>query len=170
MVEVDNPTQNNYRMIKLVAIVFAGCVIVLFLTGFDMIKSRIRDAERRTGVKTLVKALELYHDKYNDYPNAADDWQGWDLSINYKDGEPDFLSELKKEGFINWTASDPVNDIFYHYRYQKFQAGESGCPNSFYILQIANFELSAKDNGKGECPEFNWAATAPNGYTVQNFN
>jgi len=169
MFEINNITSR--RMIKLVALIFVGCAIVLLFTTFDMIKSRIRDAERRSGIKNLAKALELYHDKYDNYPDSANDGQGWDLSSNYdSNGEPDFLTALKTEGFINRTIGDPVNDIFYYYRYRKYKAGEFGCQNSFYILQIANFELPAKDNGVGECPDFNWVQTTLNGYTVQGFD
>ena len=164
---------NNYsrqRVIKLAVIIFIGCFIVLCFASFDMIKSRMRDTERRSDIKTLAKALELYHDKYDRYPDSVDDGQGWDLSTNEKNGVPDFLTVLKTEGFINRTVSDPVNDIFYNYRYRKYAAGELGCQTSFYILQISGFESPAEDNGRGECPEFDWTQTNQNGYTIQGFD
>lgn len=167
------PELNNFtyvRLQKLVVIVFIGCLIILFLTGFDTIKSKIRDVKRRADINVLVKALDLYHDKYGKYPDSIDDWQGWDLSIGYSGGKVDFINKLKDEGLIDKAVKDPINDVSYHYRYQKFQAGDYGCQNSFYILQVANFELSAKNNGKGECPEFNWAELVPNGFTVQGFD
>lgn len=121
-------------------------------------------------MRLLVKALDLYYDKYGKYLDSADDWQGWDLSIGYSGGRPSFLSNLRDEGFIDREAVDPINDPVYHYRYQKYQAGDYGCATAFYILQAVNFELSAKDNGWGQCPELNWVESVPNGYTTQNID
>ncbi|MBI4779391.1 hypothetical protein HY797_02985 [Candidatus Falkowbacteria bacterium] len=167
------PELNNFsyqRLQKLVAVVFIGCLIVLFLSGFDTIKSKSRDIKRRADIKILIKALDLYHDKYGKYPDSINDWQGWDLSIGYNGDKTDFIDRLREEGFLNKEIKDPINNTSYHYRYQKFKAGDYGCKNSFYILQIVNFELSTGNNGGGECPELNWAESAPNGYTAQDFD
>lgn len=152
------------------AVVFIGFLVVLFLSGFDMIKAKARDMKRRADISILIKALALYHDKYGRYPNSIDDWQGWDLSISYNGGPTSFLNKLTEDGLVDRQVKDPVNDAAYHYRYQKFRAGDSGCQNSFYILQVVNFELSTKNNGRGECPELDWTKLAPNGYTVQDFD
>jgi len=167
------PELNNYtyeRLQKLVAVIFIGCLMVLFLSGFDTIKAKARDIKRLADIKVLVKALDLYHDKYGKYPDSNNDWQGWDLSIGYNSGKVDFIDRLKAEGFVDREVKDPINDVAYHYRYQKFKAGDYGCKNSFYILQIAGFELSSENNGRGECPELNWVESATNGYTVQDFD
>lgn len=161
---------DSYKMQKLVAIVFISCILAVFFSGFDTIKFKFRDIKRRADIKILVKALDLYHDKYGKYPDSISDWQDWDLSIGYNGGKADFLSKLKDEKFIDKDIKDPINDFVYHYRYHKFPAGDYGCDNSFYILQIAGFELPTEDNGRGECPEFDWAKLAPNGYTAQNFD
>jgi len=92
------------------------------------------------------------------------------LSISYNGGKAEFIDKLKEEGLVDREIKDPINDVAYHYRYSKFRAGDYGCKNSFYILQIANFELSTGNNGQGECPELNWTKQAPNGYTAQSFD
>ena len=161
---------DGYRMQKLVAVVFIGCLIIIFLSGFDIIKSKVSDIKRRADIKVLIKALDLYNDKYGKYPDSINDWYGWDLSISYNGGRAEFINKLKEESFIDREIKDPTNDAAYHYRYQKFKAGDYDCKDSFYILQIANFELLTKDNGQGECPELNWAELAPNGYTIQVFD
>lgn len=158
----------QYRMQKLVALVFIGCVIILLLAGFDTIKSKARDVKRRADMKVLVKALDLYHDKYGKYPESTNDWQGWDLSLSYNGGQEDFIGKLREEKFIDKAVKDPINDTTYHYRYQKYKAGDYGCGKDFYILQATNFELPTKNNGQGGCADFNWAEYAPNGYTVQD--
>lgn len=158
------------KMQKLMAVVVVGCLAILFLSGFDMAKAKVRDVKRRADMAILAQALDLYHDKYGKYPDSAEDWQDWDLSFSYGNNQAEFLSVLNKEGFLDRAVKDPVNDAAYHYRYEKFKAGKYGCANSFYILQAVNFELSTKNNGKGGCPELNWAELAPNGYTVQGFD
>lgn len=120
-------------------------------------------------METLVKALELYHGKYGNYPDSVDDSQGWDLSYDLKGNTPGFLKALKDEGFLNREVKDFINDASYHYRYKKYGAGSFGCPGSFYILQISLFEAATKNIGKGSCPDFDWAELAPNGYTIQGF-
>ncbi|MDP2708615.1 MAG: hypothetical protein Q8O93_00980 [bacterium] len=158
---------SGYRLQKLVAVVFIGCLVILFLSGFDTVKAKARDVKRRADVKVLVRALDLYHDKYGKYPDSINDWRGWDLSLAYGDQRLEFLSALNKERLMDRAVKDPVNDAANHYRYGKFQAGDYGCANSFYILQVVNFELPTSDNGQGACPELDWAALTPNGYTVQ---
>ena len=157
-----------YKVQKLVALVFIGCAIILFLAGFDTIKAKVRDVKRRADVKILIKALDLYHDKYGKYPDSVDEWRGWDLSFGYNGGKANFIEQLGRERLIDRAVKDPINDAAHHYRYQKFRAGDLGCQNSFYILQAVNFELSTGNNGAGSCPEFNWGELAPNGYTAQD--
>lgn len=158
------------RLQKLTAAVFIGFLAVLFLSGFDMIKAKARDMKRRADISVLIKALALYHDKYGRYPDSINDWQGWDLSIGYNGGQASFINKLTEDGSVDRGIKDPINDPVYHYRYQKFRVGDLGCPNSFYILQAANFELSTKNNGRGQCPEMDWTKLAPNGYTAQDFD
>ncbi len=167
------PLLNNYtpaKMQKLVAMVFIGCLMVLFLSSFDVIKAKARDVKRRADIKNLTKALDLYHDKYGKYPDSSNDWRGWDLSISYGAGRAGFLDVLNEERLIDKPVRDPVNDEAYHYRYEKFQAGDYGCADSFYILQVVNFELPTENIGQGACSELNWAELAPNGYTAQGFD
>ena len=167
------PELSNFssaKMQKLVAVVFIGCLLVLFLSAFDTIKAKARDVKRRADIKILVKALDLYHDKYGQYPKSVDDWRGWDLSLAYGRGQAEFLGILNKERLIDKAMKDPINDTAYYYRYEKFKAGDYGCASPFYILQVINFELPTKNNGQGACPELDWAALAPNGYTVQGFD
>ncbi|MFA5360076.1 MAG: hypothetical protein WC349_03935 [Patescibacteria group bacterium] len=161
---------SGYRIEKLVAVVFIGCLTIMFLSSFDIIKSKIRDVKRRADIKILTKALDLYHDKYGKYPDSVNDWQGWDLSISYNGSNVEFINQLKEEGLIDKTTKDPINDATYHYRYKKFKAGDYGCENAFYILQVNNFGLQNKNNGKGSCPDFDWVESAPNGYTMQEFD
>lgn len=161
----------SYLNIKnLTVIVFILCLTVVFASGFDVFKSKARDVKRRADMESLRKALELYYNKYGSYPVSSDDWLGWDLSYDLKGGEGEFLKVLREEKFIDRNSKDPFNDSFSHYRYRKYKAGDFGCDKSFYILQASKFELANSNIGRGECPEFNWAELAPNGFTIQGFD
>jgi len=147
-------------------LVLIFCLVAVFISSFDTIFSKSRDIKRRAGIKTIIKALDLYHDEYGFYPESTDDWRGWDLTYDYKNSGSGFLEILRKEGFINKRISDPINDSNYYYRYQKYPAGSFGCEKPFYILQVVNFELLTDKNGQGICNEMDWAKEVPSGYTV----
>ncbi len=146
------------------------CLTAVFISSFETIFAKARDVKRRADIKTLVKALDLYYDKYGFYPESTDDWRGWDLTCDYKNFGSGFLEVLEKEGFINKEISDPINDSTHYYRYQKYPAGSFGCAKPFYILQVINFELLMDKNGQGICEEMDWLETAPNGFTIQVFD
>ena len=151
-------------------IIFICCLIIVFFIGFDVVIAKARDMKRRADIKILVKALDLYYDEYGSYPVSINDWRGWDLTYELKGGEVGFLKILKDNKFINKMVNDPINDATYYYQYQKYAAGDYGCANSFYILQIINFELPTTNNGAGSCSGLNWVESAPNGWTAQGFD
>jgi len=158
----------SLKLRKITFIILAGCLAAIFFSSFNLIIAKSRDVKRRVDIKVLAKALDLYYDKYGYYPASDDDHRGWDLT--YEEGEIRFLDILRQEGFIDKIVADPINNVTFLYRYQKYPAGSFGCDQSFYILQILNFELSTNDTGRGICPEMDWGKDAPNGYTIQAFD
>ena len=142
----------------------------IFFSSFNLIIAKAHDVKRRADIKVLTKALDLYHDKYGYYPESDNDQRGWDLTYKEAGGEIRFLNILKEEGFLDKIVIDPINNATFLYRYQKYPAGSFGCGQSFYILQILNFELPTDNNGRGECLEMDWVKDAPNGYTIQSFD
>lgn len=169
MLEVKSFTSLKSK-IFLIAATSICCLAVIFFAGFDTIFAKARDVKRRMDLQIISNALDLYHEQYGSYPDSINDWQGWDLSFKYKGRQLNFLRMLKEGNFIDRTVVDPLNNDIYHYRYQKYQTGDYGCVNSFYILQAVNFELSAKSIGNGKCPEYDWTEEALNGYTIQKFD
>lgn len=159
----------HFKLEWALGFILVGFLIAVFLFSVDVIRERVRDVKRRADINAITKALDLYYDRYNQYPASADDWHGWDLSYVRKQGTPSFLKILKDKGDLTEIIFDPVNNSSYHYRYKRFAAGEYGCSRPFYILQVNNFELSSKNIGSGVCGDFDWTKFAPNGYTVQRF-
>ena len=150
-------------------------LIVLFLSSFFLVffknaQAYSRDAKRRADISQIVKALDLYHDKHGYYPKEnSDDNQGWENSITSTGSDNNnFLSILKKEKFIDHIPFDPINNVIYYYRYQRFTKEDTGCKN-FYILQITNFEKKSKNKGSGQCKDIDFTKLSPNGYTIQKF-
>ncbi|MEA3464258.1 MAG: hypothetical protein U9R14_04270 [Patescibacteria group bacterium] len=159
-----------FKLRRMFTIVFICCLTIVLFISFDIMMAKVRDIKRRVDAKTLVKALDLYHDEYGSYPVSINDWRGWDLTCKLEGGEAGFLKMLKDNKLIDKMVSDPINDATYYYQYQKYAAGDYGCANSFYILQIINFELPTTDNGAGSCSGLNWVDLAPNGWTAQGFD
>ncbi|MDD5291494.1 MAG: hypothetical protein PHZ04_05350 [Patescibacteria group bacterium] len=160
----------SLKLRKITFIVLVCCLAAIFFSSFNLIIAKAHDVKRRADIKVLAKALDLYHDKYGYYPESDDDQRGWDLTYDSAAGEIRFLNVLKEEGFIDKAVADPMNNATFLYRYQKYPAGSFGCSQSFYILQIINFELPTGNTGRGLCPEMDWGEDAPNGYTVQAFD
>jgi hypothetical protein len=160
---------SNIKFRKISFLTALACVMIIIVSGFDVIIAKLNDTKRRVDIKEIEKALDFYYDKYGVYPDSFDDWAGWDLSFEYN-GNKGFLEILKKEGMLNDSILDPINNADNHYRYAKYEAGDYGCEKSYYILQITNFQVATKKNGKGSCPNFDFAEDFTNGYTVQRFD
>ncbi|MFH1427123.1 MAG: hypothetical protein ABIG60_01165 [Patescibacteria group bacterium] len=167
---MENSNLNFLRLRKITFLILIGCLIAIFISGFDTIVSKTRDVKRKADLKNLTKALNLYYDKYGFYPISDNDWRDWDLTYEFKGAELNFLKILVEENFINKMVVDPLNTPNYYYRYQKYPAGSFGCEKAFYILQLSSFELPTADIGAGACPGMNWVEIAPNGYTFQAFD
>jgi hypothetical protein len=160
---------SNIKFRKIAFLIALGCVIVVSVSGFEIMMAKVKDLKRLIDIKKIERALDAYHGKYGFYPESIDDWMGWDLSYEYK-GNKGFLEILKKERMLDYSILDPINDETYHYRYAKYNAGDYGCEKAYYILQVINFEMATEKNGKGICPGFDFAEDFTNGYTVQRFD
>ncbi len=158
-------SKNKLR--KSFAIIITGCIAVIFFVGFDNIRAKVRDVKRKADLKEIAKALDIYYDRYNEYPDTIDDdWNGWDATYEPKGGLYEFIPQLIEEEILIDIPRDPYNDENYFYRYKKFSYGSHKCLNEYYILQIVNFETLQEDHGKGNCPDFDFVTELPNGYTI----
>ncbi len=155
------------RIFNLTLVLF---LIVLVVVSLDVVRTKVKDTKRRADIKQLQTALEMYQARFNKYPDVRDkDIAEWDSSFEPAGQPQQFLSLLEAKKVVDRVPRDPVNNKIYFYRYSKYPAGSYGCSKPFYILQIMNFEGVTDNHGSGQCPERNFAAEAPNGYTVQVF-
>jgi len=159
--------KKSTKLQKSFAIVIVSCVAIIFFASFDDIQAKSRDAKRLSDASDINKALDIYFDKYSNYPDTIDeDYGGWDTTF-----EPDgqamvFLPALVQNGILNNYPLDPKNNTVYYYRYQKFPRGSFGCRTDFIVFQVFNFETIQDNHGTGSCPERNFADEAPNGFTI----
>ena len=155
------------RIFNLTIILF---LIVLSVISLDFIRDKVKDTKRKADIKQIQTALAIYQSKFDVFPNVEDkDFRGWDATFEPLGQPQEFLNILEQEKIIDQIPRDPVNSDIYYYRYQKFPPNSFGCKNSFYILQIMNFEGDVKNHGFGSCSERDFVNEAPNGYTIQVF-
>ncbi|MGB0757210.1 MAG: hypothetical protein ACPGO5_02015 [Patescibacteria group bacterium] len=158
------------KLQKSFAIVIVACIAIIFFSSFDDIQAKARDATRQSDVQDIVKAMDLYYDRFGKYPDTIDsDYGGWDTTIEPEGHPQQFMAELVKEGLLSGHPADPVNDNVYYYRYQSFPRGSFGCTRAFVVFQIFNFETIQEGHGSGDCPERDFISEAPNGFTIFRF-
>lgn len=118
------PTQIKKQIIQgftlvelLVVIAILGVLSVVGLSAFNTSQMRGRDAERKSDLKQIASALELYYSDYNSYPGALN---GQVLGCpsntetacvwgadQFTDGRTIYMSTL---------PIDPASDLQYYYR------------------------------------------------------
>lgn len=157
-------SKNKLR--KSFAIIISSCILIIFFVGFNDIRAKVRDIKRKADINEIVKALDVYYDRYGHYPVAEDDWQSWDMTISPSGEMSNFLQLLYDENILVRQIRDPLNTNNYFYRYKKFSFGSYDCLSEYYILQIINFETLQEDHGKGSCPKHNFVQEIPNGFTI----
>ncbi len=123
-----------------------------------------RDARRLSDMQTVCGAIERFQLDRGTYPPADSNGAhgGWDVS---HDGN--FISALVEHGYLAESATDPVNDDTFHFRYYRYNAKtpESGQTGTYYVLGLRNFESArfAREHecnfeyaGKNWADEFDW--------------
>ncbi|MBU1131417.1 hypothetical protein KJ840_04760 [Patescibacteria group bacterium] len=153
---------------KLLLIVLVVVLLISSMVYLNKRWSRIRDIRRQADAKAVVRALQLYYNQYDEFPDSLDDdGFGWDKSNDLADRS--FLKPLVTFGLLNGEPFDPENDADFYYRYQKFPAGSFGCQYPFVVFQVMQFETNGFEAGQGQCEDIDFTALAPYGYTWQEF-
>jgi len=160
----------TFRLQKVFTISIVLFLGVLSFISFDYIRSKVRDQKRKADIRQVVQGLQLYYEKHGVYPEVEDeDFSGFDSSFEPAGNIASFLDILYEEEIMDFVPVDPRNSDIYNYRYIKYPSGSYGCQNSFFLLQVTNFEQKEDDKGAGSCPEADFVSWAENGYTIQMF-
>ena len=138
------------------------------MVSVNSARVKARDAKRKSDLKQITTALEMYYDKYGQYPGEA----GWCdsskgvtaascagfVSNSWPTGG---LVSLQTEGIISAMPIDPTNNDTYYYSYEpvggqtQFGATCAGGPCAY--LLSAKLEGSSPDLGCNSClPDRNY--------------
>ena len=161
-----NFSKNQKGQSGLQILMFAG--VIFFLVTLAVIfvlnvQKETRDSERLTALTNLQKALDLYHDDNDTWPEGDDDGDGWDEGFHTPQ-DKNFIRPLVDKNFLLITPSDPKFYGEKSYKYTVYDAGYAGCSVSkgkFYILGITDLESDTrppqKFTGSGfKCKDRNW--------------
>jgi prepilin-type N-terminal cleavage/methylation domain-containing protein len=138
--------QSGFTLIELlVVIAIIGLLASVVLVSLNATRVKARDVKRIADTAQLQKALDLYYDQNNVYPDGFVNnvpCGGWNVS-----SVDPFIPALKTAGIMSTVAVDPLNTGTgcgtYTYRYYRYPAGSYNCdPNkgAFYILGVNAFE------------------------------
>ena len=153
-------TNKGFTLIELlVVIAIIGLLSTTVMASLNAARKKGRDAKRSSDMYKIQQALDLYYDKYGQYPTSdTDGCGGWDVGnqdlplLNNKIGE--FLKNPPEDPIAKGTCSG--------YRYYRYGAGSNGCPTSkgaFYVLGVTDMETSGRPHPKSpgwSCPNRNW--------------
>jgi prepilin-type N-terminal cleavage/methylation domain-containing protein len=159
--------QQGFTLIELLVVIsIIGFITVSSVVVFNNARMKARDAERIANISQIVKALDLYYDKYNTWPDPTADAcvEGWDDGYCQADGSDKFISALETEGFLSKTPGDPLFSGSQSFKYYVYEEGSEGCSSAkgkFYVLGIPDLETDTnppeKYSGSGfSCPARDW--------------
>lgn len=126
---------SGFTLIELLVVV--GITAVLLSLGtvvYSQTQAQARDTKRKTDLKDIQTALELYKLQYSKYPDPTEnDSSGWDCGGK---GES-FLTMLAP--YMKSVPTDPKwknSDGYCTYRYYRYSSatGLWGCDTTFYAL------------------------------------
>ncbi len=108
----------------LVVISIVGLLATIVMVSLNSAWAKSRDAKRVADIKNLKIALEMYYDKYGDYPASS--------MVSNCDGSASFntaLAPLVNEKFLSSLPADPKGNWPYCYFYEK-PAAYGHCPGA----------------------------------------
>lgn len=139
-----NIVSRGFTLIELlIVIAIIGLLSSVVLASLNSARKKARDARRISDMKQMMLALEMYYDKFTQYPDSDNaGCGGWDTPENGT-----FISPLVDMGFLPVNLKDPVSDSNCgNYEYYRYPPNWNGtCPverGSFYVLRVIDMETS----------------------------
>jgi type II secretion system protein G len=141
--EFNNSFKRSFTIIELLVVVAViGLLASVVLVSLKGVKGEARDARRKTDLKAIQTALEMYYNDNNKYPTPGN---GWDVGYHYD--APGRTEWLELEALLapyltqlpvdpRWPKNNPATDP---YKWQGYM---------YYDRDVPAGQTSA-DRGKG---------------------
>lgn len=146
---IKHKTHKAFTLVELLVVMaIIGVMASIVIVNLSKSTRLSRDTKRKTDIAELRKGLKLYFDQTKTYPpTMADNGTGWDNSL---DGS--FIQPLINLGFLKTAILDPRNTGPYYYSYRYYNAGDTSCGKSFYVLGARTFEVEDSVPSTFACP------------------
>lgn len=118
--------QEGFTLIELlVVIAIIGLLASVVLVSLNSARAKARDARRKSDLRQLRTALEMYYQNNDQYPSCQGDWAGESVSYGC------MITALKNAGLIDQDPKDPQYPA-QRYRYDNFCGDNSSLlPSQF---------------------------------------
>lgn len=147
---VRNKLSSGFTLIELlVVIAVIGLLAGVVLNSVNSARAKARDARRLEDMRQIQIALELYRDKFGQYPQHVQTIMpglpiGYDIDASPSGGSRDFIAVLTTEGFLPQQILDPFESggNYFYRRYTSHSQGSSSCTGPFYVLGVRNMDTA----------------------------
>jgi type II secretion system protein G len=109
----------------LVVIAIIGILSTVIIVSLNTARVKSRDAKRLTHINVLIKALDLYYDDHNEYPEEGAEANGqWFDASGCTTAITRSLSSYLTPTYLKELPRDPTCNDTYFYAYRQMQLGQ----------------------------------------------
>lgn len=136
--------RQGFTLVELLVVISILSVLVSIVAGgFRNSQARGRDAQRKSDLKQIAGALELYYSDYNKYPDTIP----W--GAEFTDGKTIYMKQVPEDpvsslGYTYIVPDSPINDMFQLYAYlENTQDKDIISTNANCVSKTCNFGISS---------------------------